>query len=436
MANIPSWPAIPLWKIPKKQTLDNSLKILSELGNPQENLPLTIHIAGTNGKGSTLAMLKSIFNQAGYSTHSYTSPHLVEFNERIELCGKAISDSYLKEVLQQAKNASDRLKITPTFFEGITIAAFIAFSQTPADILLLETGLGGRIDCTNVINSPAITIITTISYDHMEYLGNTLEKIATEKAGIIKQNVPCIIGLQTPEIYNLLIDKCNQMQSSSFCYEYDFISEKTNNGFKYRSKNIEIELPMPSLKGDHQILNASMAIAAITLLNNKFKINNEQIKQGLKNTKWSGRLQHIHQDRIKNIVGANIEIYIDGAHNESGAAALSQWIKNNISTPVYMILGMTKNRDISKFCSYFQNIVSHGVAVNVESEPSSYSASIIAQKANNSGISFVEADSLIEALLYVRSRSNGHEATIIITGSLFLMSDFFKLDQLKHLENI
>ena len=433
MVNIPHWPQISLWKIPREQSLDNSTKILNELDNPHKKLPPTIHIAGTNGKGSTLAMLKNIFMQSNFKAHSYTSPHLIEFNERIKLQNKPISDSHLRELLEETKAASDKLKIIPTFFEGTTIAAFLAFQRNPADILLLETGLGGRLDCTNVISSPILTIITTISYDHTEQLGKTLKEIATEKAGIIKKNVPCIIGPQAQEVYDVLIEKCNEVGAPSFCYEYDFISQKTENGFKYCSKNIDIELPAPNLIGEHQILNASMAIAATTILNNKFKISTQKIDQGLTSTNWPGRLQQIHQERVKDIVGDNIKIYIDGAHNEAGAASLSHWAKQNLTGPVYMILGMTNNRNVEEFCSHFQNIVTQGIAVTVESEPSSYSANILAQRAANSGIKFIESHSLIEALHYVQSKNKNIPATIIIAGSLFLISDFFKLDELNYI---
>lgn len=433
MVNIPHWPQISLWKIPREQSLDNSFKILSELDNPQEKLPPTIHIAGTNGKGSTLAMLKNIFMHSDYIAHSYTSPHLIEFNERIKLQNKPISDSHLRELLEETKAASDKLKIIPTFFEGTTIAAFLAFARKPADILLLETGLGGRLDCTNVISSPILTIITTISYDHTDQLGKTLKEIATEKAGIIKKNVPCIIGPQTQEVYDVLIKKCDEVGAPSFCYEYDFITEKTENGFKYCSKNIDINLPEPNLIGEHQILNASMAIAATTILNNKFKITTQKIEQGLTSTNWPGRLQYIKQERVKNIVGENIKIYIDGAHNEAGAASLSHWAKQNLTGPVYMILGMTNNRDIAKFCSPFQNIITQGIAVTVESEPSSYSANILAQKAATSGVKFTPSNSLIEALSYIYGKNKDIPATIIITGSLFLISDFFKLDELNNI---
>ena len=208
MVNIPHWPEIPLWQIPRKVDLEVSLQLLDALGNPQNKVPPTIHIAGTKGKGSTLAMFKSIFMQAGYKVHSYTSPHLLEFNERIRLADVPITDSHLYSILERVKDAAEKANLKPSFFEGTTAAAFLAFAESKADILLLETGLGGRLDCTNVITNPILTLITSISHDHMEYLGEDLMQIAFEKAGIIKKNVPCVIGPQADDVYNLLFNKC------------------------------------------------------------------------------------------------------------------------------------------------------------------------------------------------------------------------------------
>ena len=427
MVNIPHWPAIPIWKIPRKVDLELSLKLLDALGNPQKKLPPTIHIAGTNGKGSSLAMLKSIFMQAGYKVHSYTSPHLLEFNERIRIADSPITDDHLYSILERVKKAALTANLEPSFFEGTTAAAFLAVAEADADILLLETGLGGRLDCTNVISSPILTLITSISYDHTEYLGDNLLQIASEKAGIIKKNTPCVIGPQTNEVYKLLLNQCDKLDAPSFCYEYDYYTEKTDKGFLYLSKKFNLNLPCPSLQGDHQILNASSVVAAIMLLNDKFKITTEQITQGLVSASWPGRLQLVDAEKTKTLAGNNIQIYLDGAHNEAGASCLSSWASENLQGEIYLILGMTRNRDATVFCNYFQDFVSNGVAVAVESEPSSYSASILSQKAQKSGIPFTEADSLTEAIVQIAKQNSEKPATIIITGSLFLISDFLKL---------
>jgi dihydrofolate synthase/folylpolyglutamate synthase len=427
MVNIPHWPQIPIWQTTRKIDLELSFKLLEALGNPQEKLPSTIHIAGTNGKGSTVAMLKSIFEQAGYKVHSYTSPHLLEFNERITLAGKPITDAHLSSVLEQTKAASDKLNLQPGFFEGTTAAAFLAFAETKADILLLETGLGGRLDPTNVIQNPLLTIITPISYDHMEYLGEDILQIAYEKAGIIKKNTPCVIGPQIDVIYQLLLAKCNEMSAPAFCYEYDFCSQKEADGFLYLSKKFNLKLPLPSLAGDHQIQNASSVIAAIMLLNNKFKITARQITDGLLNAHWPGRLQLVDKNKTKKLVGDNIEIYLDGAHNNAGAAVLANWIKDRPRGKTYLILAMTRNRDAAAFCNHLAGYIDTGVVVTALSEPSSYNPSDLIAKAKQCDINFEEAESLSEALAYISKINQGQPATILVTGSLFLIADFLKL---------
>ncbi len=427
MVNIPHWPTVPIWKIPGKFDLTNSFRLLGALGNPQNLLPPTIHVAGTNGKGSTVAMLKSIFIQAGYSVHTYTSPHLLQFNERINLAGKPISDDQLNFFLERTKLAAEKENIQPTFFEGTTAAAFLAFAETKADILLLETGLGGRLDCTNVISSPLATIITPISFDHTEFLGKDIKQIASEKAGIIKTNVPCIIGPQTPEVYEVLLSTCEERAAPSFCYEYDYCSEKTDTGFNYLSRKYNLDLPYPSLLGDHQIRSAATVIAATMLVNKEFQITAPQIAKGLTSTNWPGRIERVLNEKTQKLTSRkDIQIYLDGAHNDSGALSLSHWASENLQGPIYLILGMTRKRNAATFCVHFKDIVQNGIAVNVESEPSSYSASILADKASKSGIKFTCADSIQDAIEIIINKSNT-PSTIIITGSLFLISDFLKL---------
>lgn len=426
MVSMPDWPKVPLWKKEGQASLEHCLRLLEELGNPHDKLPPTIHIAGTNGKGSTVAILYSILKQAGLKVHTYTSPHLLEFNERIKLNGQNISDYQLKFYLDKVRSVAEKLAIEVSFFEGTTIAAFLAFADEKADILILETGLGGRLDCTNVIKSPIATIITPISYDHTEVLGSNIKQIAIEKAGIIKAGVPCIIGPQMHPAYEILLGVCERMNSPSFCYEYDFIVEKSNAGFIYKSKNLSLDLPNPALRGDHQILNASTAIATVLLLNNYFKINQNQLTSGLTATQWPGRIEKVESDIVFNLTGnSNIEIYLDGAHNDSGAQVLAQWAKN-LDGNIYLILGMTRKRNPTSFCLYFSDIVKQGIAVNVMSEPSNISASNLAQLAGKSGIEFTAEDNLSKAIKTI-SKTNKPKTKIIVTGSLFLVADFYQL---------
>lgn len=423
---MPHFP-MPPWHQYIKYDLENINKILAQLGNPHLKLPPIIHIAGTNGKGSSAAMLKSIFETAGYKVHLYTSPHLIEFNERIVLAGEKISDSYLFEVCEKTRLASAEVGVDPTFFEGTTAAAFLAFASTKADILILETGLGGRLDATNIVPKPLITLITPISYDHMDILGATLPLIASEKAGIIKTGVPCVISCQVDEVYETLLVKCRELNSPSFCYEYDFGLQKTDNGFIYLSKNLQYEFLAPALLGDHQLINAASVIALIGLINTQFNINNASITKGLQNTIWPARIQKIDPKKYRRLTKDNIQIWVDGAHNSGGAQVLASWMKDNLDSPTYMILGMTKNRNVKEFCLHFSGLIIGGYGVKVLSEPLSYSAEIICQGMNEAGITSIIAESLEEAISEIRKLSHDDKVNIIITGSLFLASDFFKL---------
>ncbi len=426
MVRMPDWPKVPLWKKEGQANLEHCIRLLEELGKPHDKLPPTIHIAGTNGKGSTVAILNGILKQAGLKIHTYTSPHLLEFNERIKLNGQDISDYQLKFYLDRVRSIAEKLQIELSFFEGTTIAAFLAFADEKADVLILETGLGGRLDCTNVIKSPIATIITPISYDHTEVLGSNIKQIAIEKAGIIKAGVPCIIGPQMHPVYEILLGVCERMNSPSFCYEYDFIVEKANTGFIYKSKNLSLDLPSPALLGDHQILNASTAIATVLLLNNYFKINQGNLITGLQDSKWPGRIEKVESDIVFNLTGnSSVEIYLDGAHNDSGAQVLAEWAKN-LDGDIYLILGMTRKRNPTSFCSYFSDIVKQGIAVNVMSEPSNISASNLALSASKSGLEFTAADNLSNAIRTI-SKTNKPKTKIIITGSLFLVADFYQL---------
>jgi len=429
MVNIPHWPEIPIFQMSKKVNLDLTIELLAGLGNPQNKLPPVIHIAGTNGKGSSLAMLRGIFTKAGYKTHSYTSPHITEFNERIKLADTKITDAHLHSILERVRVVADELNLKPSFFEGVTAAAFLAFSESKADVLLLETGLGGLLDCTNVVKKPILTLITPISHDHMDYLGEDIIQIAAQKAGIIKQGVPCVIGAQSERVYELLIEKCSELDAPSFCYEYDYNASKTQKGFRYLSKKFNLDLPPPALRGDHQIINAAAVIASIMLLNDKFNITTQQIKQGLKTTDWPGRLQLVEKKISKKLAGNNnIEIYLDGAHNEAGAACLAHWARENLEGNIYLVLGMTRNRNATEFCNHFTGLADKIATTGVVSEPSSYSADILAEKVEKSGIECIAADDLHSAIQELTKQAGGKKATIIVTGSLFLISDFLNLE--------
>lgn len=446
MVRMPHWP-VP-WHQPQKHTLEQIKLLLSALQDPHRHLPPVIHVAGTNGKGSTIAYLHAIFAASGYKVHVYTSPHLQHFNERIVIASNYINDLYLFSIMERTRIAAERLNIVLTFFEATTVAAFLAFAENSADVLLLETGLGGRLDATNVVEDPIANVVTTISYDHMEYLGPTLEFIAREKAGIIKQGAKSIISLQPPNLYNFFINYTEQMHSSSMVYEHDFGIEKLAEGFMFTSHALTHHFSTPNLPGDHQIINSGAAIATCIALREKFDISPHRINQGISEARWQARLEKInlftskYQQVINFIIKSSRindehdlnyipQIWIDGAHNVGGAAALSLFIKENLSLPTYLILGMTKNRDARSFAAYFANIITQIFTVEVVSEPKSYSAETLSLFIGDvADVTPIAADSLIDSLILITNinrTNNIHRSNVVITGSLFLAADFYNL---------
>lgn len=438
------WPRVAMWNSQsnnKFRDKNDMLEVmLAKLGSPHNKLPPTIHIAGTNGKGSSLAMLRSIYEAAGYRVSSYSSPHILNFNERIYLAGSYISDEYIHDLIKRCKQIADDLNYEPGFFEGTTLMAFLAFSEVPADILIIETGMGGRLDSTNVIANPIATLITTIGLDHIEHLGNTIESIAAEKAGIMKTGCPCIIGAQQDSAYDTLFAIAEENNISTIAYEYDYgidfnhykqKDQGQGEYFCFLAKDQEIILPVPSLPGYHQIYNASAVIATIFAINDQFPIKIASIKQGLANTHWPGRLEKIHNESKKNILPDHIDLYLDGAHNDDGAAALGNWIRDQ-KFPTIIILGMTKNRDPNDFLKNMNCEFMDGLTVTVESEPNSFESSNLAQQINHPTIQFKHKYTLEEAFTYIRDNYNHDECTkaklnVLVAGSLFLIADCYKL---------
>jgi dihydrofolate synthase/folylpolyglutamate synthase len=422
---------LPHWPIPSKNTftdfdLNRIRSILQKLDNPQNKLPPVIHVAGTNGKGSVIAFFASILVAAGYKTHIYTSPHLHHVNERIVIAGNAIDDGYLYEILEEIRSKSEG--VFPSLFEGLTIASILAFSRNQADICLIETGMGGRVDATNIIDNKILTIITSISLDHTEFLGNNLAAIAAEKSYIMRKNIPAIIAPQDREAGAMLEIRALEIDAPLIHAEDNFnFKINSDKSFDFFYKNIILEkLPQPGLEGNHQYLNAALAIAGILTIKN-FKINEEQIAQGLKQVKWPSRIEKINNNLNKLLKNKESEIWIDGAHNTGGAFVLANWIKSKNDDKLnYLITGFTKNKSKTEFFQPFKNIINYICAVRVEGEPNPENSDIIKTKIKEAEIIAEEQDDLIDAINFLVNLNPDKPCRIVITGSLYLARDVKK----------
>lgn len=424
MVFLPHWPKPGV--IRYDDSLNLLLQILGQLGNPHLSLKNVIHIAGTNGKGSTVAMLKAILENAGYKVHSFTSPHLLECNERIVISGEKISDTYLFSLLEQIRIINQQFDRELGFFHAMTAAAFLAFAHQPSDFIILETGLGGEKDPTNLIPAPLLTIITPISYDHQNVLGPTLKNITYAKAGIIKPNVPCIISAQIEEVTELLLRKCSLLGAEAVTYEYDYLVQNNGDNFAYKdSQQRSLLYTLPHLPGYHQAINSACVIAAIYKITEILNLNiREQIIQNaLAEAAWAGRMHKIAANNYPTLP-PDITFWLDGAHNEAGAVAISEWIKDKFKLPIQIILGMTKKRDIITFIKHFAALTSHVYTVTVKTEASSYSGETLAAEVAKI-IPCTACDDLDEALSKIRKIRAGEE--VLVTGSLFLVADFLSL---------
>lgn len=321
-------------------------RLLGALGHPEQNTPPVIHIAGTNGKGSTLAFLRAMLTANDDKVHAYTSPHLVRFCERIVLRGCPIGETQLSDCLRRCQAANDGAPIT--FFEITTAAAFLAFAETAADYLLLEVGLGGRLDATNVVR-PRATAITPISRDHSEFLGDTIAAIAAEKAGIIKPDTPVACAPQTPEAARVIETHGKAAKAPLYMGGQDWTSFSENGRLVFQDANGLLDLPLPALAGNHQIVNAGTAVALARLLG----VAEKPIGEGLRKTVWAARLQKLTEGRWASLC-PQAEIWLDGGHNEAAAAALADWCETqNDARPLHIVLGMMASKTHARFLNSF-----------------------------------------------------------------------------------
>ena len=390
-------------------SLERMERILEALGNPERNLPTTIHIAGTNGKGSTQAMLKAGFEAMGKKVHAYTSPHLAQFHERIYLAGAHISEDYLAEILAEVEKVNAGEPIT--FFEVTTAAAFLAFSRIPADILLLEVGLGGRLDATNVM-TPALSIITPVSIDHEAYLGNTLDLIAREKGGIIKKNVPVILGIQPDEARDALEDIARKLGAPVTVQNQDFQSYVQHGRLAFEDETGLWDLPLPALKGPHQIDNAGPVLKALK----DFGADEKIAARALLEVTWPARMQRLAKGPLVDAANG-AELWLDGGHNPAAGDMLALTLRDLPSKPLIMICGMLNTKDVRGYLRPLAPMVSSFIAVSIEGEAATLLAEDTAQAASDVGMNATTADSVLKA---IQSIDDIEGKRILICGSLYL----------------
>jgi dihydrofolate synthase/folylpolyglutamate synthase len=386
---------------------------LAALGDPQNKLPPVIHVAGTNGKGSTIAFLRACLEASGKRVHAYTSPHLVGFNERIRLNGSLIDEPALSALLAECERANAGLPIT--FFEITTAAAFLAFARAPADMVLLETGLGGRFDATNLIAQPAVTVITPISLDHQPFLGETIAAIAFEKAGILKPGRKAVIGPQPAEAMAVIEARAGELKAPLYRAGREWWVEPTDEGgLGYRGGK-SFDLPAPALPGRHQLDNAGAAIAALECLPG-FMLDPAALVEAMRQVEWLARLQRLNRGPLVDLLPGDTELWLDGAHNPAGSEALARFAAGWAARPLHLVFGMLSTHDASAFLANLKPYVESLAAVTIPGEANSLSAENAATAARRAGIAATAQPSLATA---VKTVVTPH-SRVLICGSLYL----------------
>lgn len=411
-------------------SLDRVQRLLAALGHPERKLPSVIHIAGTNGKGSTTAFLRAILEAAGLRVHVYTSPHLVNFNERFRLGqhgeGRLVSDAELSAALEECERANGGEPIT--VFEMTTAAGFLLFARNPADVLLLEVGLGGRLDATNVIDTPLASIITPVSIDHTEFLGDTLEKIAAEKAGIIKAGAPVIVAAQHRDALAVIERQAARLKAPIRIAGENWTATEERGRLVYQDDNGLLDLPPPKLYGRHQFENAGLAIAALRAIP-QFKIPPAAFEAGMTKADWPARLHRLSAGHLVDLTPPGSELWLDGGHNPDGgraiAAALAD-IEERVSRPLVLIVGMLATKDFAGFLNNFAGLARRMIAVPVPGAEKGLPAETVAEAARALDIPAASRGNLDEALDAVRKLDLDPPPRILITGSLYLAGEVLR----------
>ncbi|MEN8891486.1 bifunctional folylpolyglutamate synthase/dihydrofolate synthase [Planktotalea arctica] len=391
--------------------LDRAERLLAALDHPERKLPPVIHIAGTNGKGSTQAMMRAGLEGAGKAVHAYTSPHLARFHERIRVAGDLISEEYLTEILDECYAANGGESIT--YFEITTCAAFLAFARQKADYTLLEVGLGGRVDATNVIDAPALTVITPVSLDHQQFLGETLPEIAGEKAGIIKRGVPCIVGPQEDSALEVIEAKAARLGAPLHVFGQHWHVSVERERLIFQDETGLLDLPMPALLGAHQVQNAGAAIAGLRVLG----FDEAACAAAMTDATWPARMQRLKSGPLAQSA-PNVELWLDGGHNASAAQAIADLLAALPERETHLICGMLNTKDVGGYMRPLAPHVTHLTAVSIPGEANTLPGGVTADAARNAGIRASEAETVDQALEAIIV--NAPHARVLICGSLYL----------------
>jgi len=407
-------------------SLDRMQRLLADLGSPHLKLPPVIHVAGTNGKGSAIAVMRGVLEAAGYRVHVYTSPHLVRFAERIRLVGSLIDETFLLALLERVEEVNAGKPIT--FFEVTTAVAFMAFARIPADVTLLETGLGGRFDATNVVPNPIATVLTSISMDHMQFLGETLDKIAGEKAAIMKPGAPCISAAQHPDAANVIVRTASETGSPLHMQNdaWRITPDRLGSGFAYKSAQNEWKAPAPSLPGRHQIDNAGLALAALDFAG--MAIPGFALRSGLRALDWPARAQRLKKGPLVNALPRGWEVWLDGGHNADAGRIVAQLISDHWQgPPLHIVCGMLTSKAAVDYLRHLAPLSASFTAVPVPSSDMSYAPDDLIEQARQAGMMEVYAAGYLDdAVAAIMARESAIHVRILICGSLYLAGDVLK----------
>lgn len=392
-------------------TLDRVQRLLPALKNPQVRLPPVIHIAGTNGKGSTLAMVRAGLEGCGKRVHAYTSPHLVRFHERIRLAGTLISEPQLAAVLAECEAHNGDAPIT--HFEITTCAAFLAFARAAADFTLLEVGLGGRLDATNVVPAPRLTVITPIALDHQSFLGESLAQIAAEKAGILKRGVPCVVAPQPQEAEAVIQARARALGVPLFTYGQHWQVHRRQNRLLFKDDRGALDLPLPALVGPHQVGNAGTAIAVLRQLG----LPDRAYGQAMTDVRWPARLQRLTQGPLS-AAAPQAELWLDGGHNPAAGAALAQAVAQLPKRPLHLICGMLNTKSLTDYLRPLARQAASVMGVAIPGERNTLPADRVAQGASTLGVPARAAQDVAAAIKAIAAQTP--TARVLICGSLYL----------------